>query len=290
MKRIKEIYEVNPAFIREKCMAVVNTPNELAAKLPISIHSLGRHVRDKDFFLKRRGSGNYMFILVNEGKLKLNYLGEDFYLSKSDITFINCNDYQELSIGDSDFVDYFFIYMKGSSLKDFYNILYGDYFHIYKTDNLDKYKKTVYQLMHHCEQSNNIECYKILSDIFTDLMLDFENKNLTVKPSYPWLQECVEFINKNCHKKIDIDDLCEISHLSKPQLNRVFKKICGVSPYQYILEIRLEKSQKILKDTNYTLDYIAKSTGFPSASQFSQKFKLAYGVTPSAYRKVNSIK
>ncbi|MFT3751318.1 MAG: AraC family transcriptional regulator [Agriterribacter sp.] len=69
---------------------------------------------------------------------------------------------------------------------------------------------------------------------------------------------------------------------------RVFKQYTGLSPTQYQLEIKLQKSKEFLASTTMTIKEIAFILNFDSVSYFVTFFKLRVGLSPTEYR--NSIR
>ena len=78
--------------------------------------------------------------------------------------------------------------------------------------------------------------------------------------------------------------LSEYTGLSASYLSRLFKKELGISISDYILEKKIEKSENLLKYSDYSLVDIANYLAFSSQSHFIQTFKKAVGITPNKYR------
>lgn len=88
------------------------------------------------------------------------------------------------------------------------------------------------------------------------------------------------------HFKLDIilDDLAEVSHMSKYYMAHSFKESFGVSPIEYLNNIRINEACILLETTNFTIAEISDFIGFSSQSYFSQSFKSKLKITPSKYR------
>ena len=65
---------------------------------------------------------------------------------------------------------------------------------------------------------------------------------------------------------------------------RVFKKVTGLSPNQYLIDLRLGKARDLLLSTNLSINEIADQTGFDSIYYFSKLFKKKHGVSPKTFR------
>ncbi|MFZ5642647.1 MAG: helix-turn-helix domain-containing protein [Bacillota bacterium] len=76
-----------------------------------------------------------------------------------------------------------------------------------------------------------------------------------------------------------------MANLSSYYFIRVFKAQMGKTPYEYLLDIKMEKAREMLKQRNHTITEICYECGFNSISHFTTAFKRKVGVTPTYYRK-----
>ncbi|BFT71197.1 AraC family transcriptional regulator [Paenibacillus sp. P36] len=73
--------------------------------------------------------------------------------------------------------------------------------------------------------------------------------------------------------------------VSPQHVNTLFRKAFGLSPYQYLLQLRLQKSKELLiTGHNLTIKQIAETTGFLDASHFISTFRKSVGLTPEVFR------
>lgn len=84
--------------------------------------------------------------------------------------------------------------------------------------------------------------------------------------------------------KVTVSDLARVVMCSPTHLRRLFQKVVGMSPQQWLLERRLRKAAQLLQTTDKTVQQIADECGFESLSHFSRYFKAKFGITPSQYR------
>ncbi|MDF2632068.1 MAG: soxS 1 [Caproiciproducens sp.] len=97
--------------------------------------------------------------------------------------------------------------------------------------------------------------------------------------------EIKKYIAENYHKKITIAMLCEQFFCSRSTLINSFKKNCSTTISQYILDIRMEKAEEMLKNSNKSIKDIAVECGFEDQNYFSKVFHKSYKKSPSEYRK-----
>lgn len=92
------------------------------------------------------------------------------------------------------------------------------------------------------------------------------------------------FIAENIGKKITITQLANIAFLGNSQFYATFKHEFGLTPYQYILNKRIESARDMLRENHMSIGNIALQTGFSNQSAFSYAFVKYKGCSPSQYR------
>ena len=98
-----------------------------------------------------------------------------------------------------------------------------------------------------------------------------------------------EYISSNYNKNIDLEDIAQSACLSVNHLLRTFKQAYGKSPHQYLIQLRIDRSKYLLKNTRYTLNEIVEIIGFECPSSFIRLFKSLNKLTPGKYRQVAQI-
>lgn len=101
---------------------------------------------------------------------------------------------------------------------------------------------------------------------------------------YRRLSRSIDYIHANVGEKIDLQDLSAASLLSKYHFLRLFKLAYGLSPYQYIQDLRIEKARSMLSKTTLPVADLAYSLGFDNPQSFSRLFFQRLGLYPTHYR------
>ena len=99
------------------------------------------------------------------------------------------------------------------------------------------------------------------------------------------VEEVIQYMNNHYQKNITIDDLAEVMHRSTSAFMRIFKKETGVSPGEFLIQIRLERARKLLLATEQSITDIAFNCGFNSSSHFATTFLKKYNINPRNYKK-----
>jgi AraC family transcriptional regulator len=82
----------------------------------------------------------------------------------------------------------------------------------------------------------------------------------------------------------DLDSLANLACLSKFHFLRLFKMAFGISPYQYLQNLRIEIAQELLMHTSLAINEIALKLGFENSSSFSRLFFQRMKIYPQSFR------
>ena len=114
-----------------------------------------------------------------------------------------------------------------------------------------------------------------------------EHKNLvseTISADEKLLQEIEATILENLNRDdFTIQQLAEGVNYSQRQLTRILKQYTGMTPVQFLLEVRLQKAYQLLQHkTFFTLSEVRYDVGISSSTYFNKKFKERFGVAPAS--------
>lgn len=98
---------------------------------------------------------------------------------------------------------------------------------------------------------------------------------------YARLQRAKSAVDRDISRKINISLLAREANLSAFHFSRSFKNAFGISPYQYVLNSRLDRSVELLKAGDFLLTEIAYEVGFNDIYSFSKSFKKRFNTCPS---------
>ena len=130
-------------------------------------------------------------------------------------------------------------------------------------------------------------CFLLLKEI---LSLSRPKEELfLLADSFHEIEPAIQMIRTHCFEKISLDTLAAACHYSKSAFEKKFRRIFGISPGKYLLNFRLSKTERMLKNTDATCGQIAESAGFANQFIFSRHFKKRYGVSPKEYRNMKDI-
>ena len=85
-------------------------------------------------------------------------------------------------------------------------------------------------------------------------------------------------------ESISLDRMAEMTNTSKYHLSKEFKRYTGFSPHDYLISIRIEQAQILLKSTTLPASKICHMVGVHDINNFNYLFKKKVGKTPIQFR------
>lgn len=98
------------------------------------------------------------------------------------------------------------------------------------------------------------------------------------------IADVLRHIEERADEPLDLDALAGIARLSKYHFLRVFRRAIGMTPYQFLLNVRMRRAAVRLLRSSQTVASIAFEAGFGDLSTFNSRFRGVFGLSPSAYR------
>ncbi|MBN2442413.1 MAG: helix-turn-helix transcriptional regulator [Spirochaetales bacterium] len=98
------------------------------------------------------------------------------------------------------------------------------------------------------------------------------------------LKNTIVYIQNNYSNKISVAKMADKCNMSAYYFCRFFKKVIGMSPFDYLNNYRIQEAARLLKETDSSITLIAYNVGFNDSSYFSKIFHKYKKCTPSEFR------
>ena len=98
------------------------------------------------------------------------------------------------------------------------------------------------------------------------------------------LRQALEWIATEIDRPIYLKELAAAVALSPFHFHREFKRSTGMTPRQYVVEVRIERAKSLLAESSLPLAEMAAQLGFADQSHFTAAFRRRMSMTPRSYR------
>lgn len=123
-----------------------------------------------------------------------------------------------------------------------------------------------------------------LEELIILLSRQYSNINATKARALVRIGKVIDFLENNYQHDIYIETLSEKAFMSARNFMRIFHGAVGMSPINYLKQVRLQKARALLRESNRQVDEIASACGFNDSNYFIKCFRSAYGTTPNKFR------
>lgn len=139
--------------------------------------------------------------------------------------------------------------------------------------------KSIFLKMQKCgEKETGRSAY--LAARLWDLMATLLERN---KSQVDYLEKALSCMHSEYMNGITVSDVAARLNLDRSYFSSYFKKKTGVSPQEYLLNLRLENAAQLMTEQGETPTTAANSVGYSDIYNFSRMFKRKCGLSPRAY-------
>ena len=98
------------------------------------------------------------------------------------------------------------------------------------------------------------------------------------------LRKTIDYIHADLDRDLSLEVMAKQIGMSRSYFADRFKQAMGVAPHQYVIQQRIERAKRLLKERSLTISEIALECGFASQSHLNKMFRKYVGTTPRNYR------
>ena len=159
----------------------------------------------------------------------------------------------------------------------------ADTFTLFPIKNMNVVKKD-YELLKNAFFSgkNNLHTMGLFYNLLSGIINQGREESKLLSPA-------INYIEENYSSEISNLYLAKLCHISEEHFRKQFKKAYGISPYQYIINLRISKAKQLLSEGYLKISAVSEQCGFFNLYHFCRLFKQKTGLTPSEYMKQNKI-
>src|SRR5690606_38137266 len=108
------------------------------------------------------------------------------------------------------------------------------------------------------------------------------------KHHHQLVQKAKSVIREHIETRTSIEEISEQLQIGYSLFRKVFKKHTGITPGQYLIQLKIDRAKQLLVSSDKLIKEIAYDLNFESESYFSKFFKEKVNLSPIAYKKLYS--
>jgi AraC family transcriptional regulator len=260
-----------------------HTPSEFAKKALYCLHDSGIFYCDNKYIVEREVYNNYLIMLIKKGSMTIRYRNQEFLAQKNTLVFLNCQE-PHLYLSNENLLFEWF-HFSGISCQHYFDFLFEKNGCIFSVENNFVIPESLSQILHMAEKGNinehfvSMNIHKIMYELN-----DISNESTDVQEKV--ILQAIAYIESHFNLEINLKELAHYVNLTPFHFSRVFKKYTGYSPYEYVINFRINNAKRLLQNTNLSIKEISISAGFNSDTHFITTFKKHTSLTPKQFREL----
>lgn len=132
--------------------------------------------------------------------------------------------------------------------------------------------------------------YEILYYLFHNMKKDGGKETIPDIRKSQFIKKIVEYVRENYENPISLKEIAGYLAVSEGYFCRSFKENFHMTFGAFLNDVRMGEAERLVRETDLTMEEIARNTGFNNSNYFTVCFKRMYYDTPLHYRKVHDIK
>ncbi len=269
---------------------------------PIGIHDT---TCEKGFSLYPHIHREFEFLVMKKGNGKMYIDGAEYDIKAGHAIFINS---EELHVGvktDEETAEFFAVVFAPEMFGNFgEDVIMNKYVwpvmnrkvkfpRVYTGSavwqrNVQNLLESIHEAHDFAEEGFELKIKSLLMQIwqicFTQSEQGIGNSDRTIED----MKKVFLYIKEEYASPLSLEDMASKVNMSREYFCRRFSELMHMTPFEYLLRVRVENSCRLLQGTDMTIGEIATECGFNSFSYFAKIFKRFIGCTPREYRRTDA--
>ncbi|WP_096190565.1 AraC family transcriptional regulator [Evansella halocellulosilytica] len=255
--------------------------------LPLFVESIGFNPQEQDF-TRPEGYPYYHWLQTIDGQGSFTYYGQEYLLtSGKGILLKPYTPHAYYTKGKKWSTMY--ITFGGDSVVSILNSLKLNTSAMYTNMEKLPFAAIIEEMLMKVEADSEFSRLELSSFLYNFLIHLRKYGKVNNQPSlsnfYDKVRPIVDWLEMVYAENIGLQDIARHTNVSSQYLNRLFQDTFNVSPYSFLIQLRIRKAKEILvQNPEIPLKNVAHLVGFNDVSNFVATFKKKEGITPKKYR------
>ena len=240
-----------------------------------------------DFTIDRKNFPYYSieFVAAGHGKTILNT--KEFQLSPGVIFTYGPNVHHYITNNPEKTMAKYFVDFTGTDSAKCLNTYAGGLGTAFKISRPDEIKAIFDDIIKHGQSDSPYKsrlCATLLEYLFLRIAETKITEQTTVLRALTTYQNCRQYIRENFIALNSLDDIAESCMIDKAYICRLFKRFDTVSPYHYLLNLKMAYAADRLHESDILVKQVAAELGFSDPFHFTRAFKKVFGICPQEFK------
>ena len=252
--------------------------------MPFLVENIGYTKPNPDSGLTRENQNIFVFEYIINGREFLTVDNKEYVLEAGDVCILEPHVKHSYYSDPNDPVEKEWVNFQSPLLEKVYEEFGLKGKVVYKNINTQSMFDELLLIAENSNYSDDV-CYDVAAKIFA-LLCNIKKQlsddrsvgsNSNIEKVKNYLDNCI-------FKKINLDDISQMFFYSKKQITRDFKKYYHNTPYNYLINLKINTAKRLLEITHLSIKEISSFLCFENQHYFSKAFKTKVGIAPSEYR------
>ncbi|WP_454191323.1 AraC family transcriptional regulator [Paenibacillus sp. Marseille-Q7038] len=265
--------------------------NTIERSLPLFVETIGYSAWER-IFTRTDGYPYYHWLFTLEGEGSMEMRGERFLLTSGQGVLLTPFTPHSYSPASDRWVTVY-ITFGGTAAEAILNSLDMNTSAIYSIASEGaSFVSLMEEMIHKADWDTELSGMELSTALYRFLMLlrnyGMRNEQPSLSQYYDKLRPVVRWMEQHFSSNVGLAEMVEQANMSVSYLNELFRDAFGMSPYSYLIHLRLRQAKKMMiMNPDKTLKEVSAQAGFNDVSHFVATFRKKEGITPAKYRELH---
>lgn len=244
----------------------------------------------RTFHTVRKDLSSFLLAQTFYGSGILEYGGKKYTLNTDDVFIINCrNEHRLYPVSRTEW-GYRLVHFDGNTMSGYFHQIEDSgnlIFHFPEDSRFQDLFRNLFLLSKEDESNREIKANLLLTAMISELLYKISQNQTEAVPDE--IKQQQEYIREHFRENLTLDILARQFGSSKFHMSRKFKQYTEKNIHEYIIECRIAAAQRLLRYSDMPICEIAKYVGFENENGFYRAFRQREEMSPSLYRKNESL-
>lgn len=231
-----------------------------------------------------------LILFITQGEASITFRGHTQILSEHDIVLLPSDNSLLFSTTHTPF-SYHVYYLSGTVCQDFYPHLCTEHGFYQKNHSADSILWRLFSSIEALLPSESPLASLHMSamfHLFFSALADANEQEILHARFPKHVAEMKQILDSDYQNPHPLEELEQTIGINKYRLCRDFSKHIGISPVQYLTQVRMREAKHLLRFTTLTIREVGSAVGIDNTTHFINLFKKNAGITPLQFRQAHS--